>query len=84
MIRYARDGEEPKFDEPVLWMAWDFLRPALDEDAARYMAGEEIPGETKGWTMIRYRGLILGWGKGSGGVIKNHYPKGLRNQKLIP
>jgi len=49
-----------------------------DEDAARYMAGEEIPGETKGWTMIRYRGLILGWGKGSGGVIKNHYPKGLR------
>lgn len=38
VIRYARDGEEPKFDEPVLWMAWDFLRPALDEDAARYEA----------------------------------------------
>ncbi|MFR0734763.1 MAG: methyltransferase RsmF C-terminal domain-like protein [Oscillospiraceae bacterium] len=25
-------------------------------------------------------GLSLGWAKGSGGVLKNHYPKGLRRR----
>ncbi len=49
------------------------------EEAGKYMAGETIPGETEGWTLLRYRGLVTGWGKGSGGIIKNHYPKGLRS-----
>ena len=54
------------------------------EEAARYMAGETIRGETEGWTLMCYQGLAAGWGKGSGGMIKNHYPKGLRSLKLIP
>ena len=54
------------------------------EQAQRYMAGETISAEREGWVLIRYRGLILGWGKGSGGIIRNHYPKGLRNTRLIP
>ena len=54
------------------------------EDAVRYMTGETVPGEAEGWTLMRYQGLILGWGKGSGGMIKNHYPKGLRDARLIP
>ena len=37
-IKYAKDGREPDFSDTVLWMAWDFLRPALDEDAASYNA----------------------------------------------
>ena len=54
------------------------------ENACRYMAGETINAEEEGWLMIQYKGLILGWGKGSGGVIRNHLPKGLRNGRLIP
>ena len=54
------------------------------ENACRYMAGETICADAEGWIMIRYKGLILGWGKGSGGSIRNHYPKGLRNNRLIP
>jgi len=53
------------------------------DGAAAYLAGEEIPGGAKGWTMVSYRGLNLGWGKGSGGVIKNHYPKGLRKERIL-
>ena len=54
------------------------------EEAVRYMAGETIDGPAEGWTLIRYRGLALGWGKGSSGMIRNHYPKGIRKQHLIP
>lgn len=54
------------------------------KNAARFMAGETISMENDGWILIRYRGLILGWGKGSSGIIRNHYPKGLRNGRLIP
>ena len=49
------------------------------EQALRYAAGETIPGDPEGWVLLRYRGIILGWGKGSQGIIKNHYPKGLRS-----
>ena len=52
-------------------------------EALRYLAGETIDGEARGWTLMTYRGLAMGWGKGSDGVIRNHYPKGLRNVKLI-
>ena len=59
------------------------------EQALRYAAGETIPGDAEGWVLLRYEGLALGWGKGSGGTIKNHYPKGLRSirytiQKSLP
>ena len=51
----------------------------LDADeAVRYMIGETIKGVIKGWQILTYAGCPLGWGKGSDGIIKNHYPKGLR------
>ena len=31
-----------------------------------------------GWVLIAVEGFPLGWGKRSGGVVKNHYPKALR------
>ena len=52
------------------------------EQAVKYMSGEEIDGEKTGWVLMRYQGLAIGWGKGSGGTIKNHYPKGLRNRRI--
>jgi len=54
------------------------------EEAIRFTAGETIPGNAEGWTLMRYHGLNIGWGKGSEGMIRNHYPKGLRNPYLIP
>ncbi len=52
------------------------------EEALKYLAGESLAGEEKGWVLMKYRGLTLGWGKGSEGRIRNHYPKGLRNALL--
>ena len=52
-------------------------------EALKYLGGETIEGDARGWTVMTYRGLALGWGKGSDGMIRNHYPKGLRNGKLI-
>ena len=60
---------------------------ALDldaENACRYIAGEAIESEKEGWLLIRYKGLIAGWGKGSGGIIRNHYPKGIRGNHYLP
>ena len=50
-----------------------------DSDAAlRYLHGEVIPGEENGWTLITVDGISLGWAKGSGGQMKNHFTKGIR------
>lgn len=54
------------------------------EEAVKFMAGETVPGNAAGWILLRYQGLAVGWGKGSEGMIKNHYPKGLRGQKFVP
>ena len=60
-------------------------RCELSGDAARlgaYLSGEEIDadeGAKGGFTVLLYRGAVIGGGKTSGGRIKNHYPKGLRN-----
>ncbi|WP_408071020.1 RsmF rRNA methyltransferase first C-terminal domain-containing protein [Butyrivibrio sp. JL13D10] len=37
-----------------------------------------IPDLTKGWYLMTAYGYSLGWAKYAGGVLKNHYPKGLR------
>jgi len=54
------------------------------EDAVRFTAGETIPTTCAGWTLTRYLGIASGWGKGTGGILKNHYPKGLRKPHLLP
>ena len=49
------------------------------ENAEAYLRGEVVSCDSqKGWTLVLYKGRPLGWGKASGGVMKNHYPKGLR------
>lgn len=45
-----------------------------------FLRGEEIPCEGKGYTAVCGGGVPTGFGKASGGRLKNHYPKGLRNQ----
>ena len=49
------------------------------EEAAAYLKGQTFSAEgEKGWYLICVDGCSLGWGKLAGGVMKNHYPKGLR------
>lgn len=64
-----------------------FLKPkevknTLDlslQEASSYLSGQTLLKEgEKGWYLISVEGYSLGWGKLSGGVMKNHYPKGLR------
>ena len=51
---------------------------AESSEAKAYLHGEVIPSEKKGWCLVRVDGYSIGWGKGDGRVLKNHYPKGLR------
>jgi len=49
-----------------------------DERLMRYLRGEVIECDAKGWCAVCVNGYPIGWGKASGGVLKNHFPKGLR------
>ncbi len=64
-----------------LWK--EACRQAVDLSVAdprvdKYLRGEVIDGEAEGWCVVCVEGFPLGLGKGVGGVVKNHYPKGLR------
>lgn len=43
-----------------------------------YLHGDVLPSEKRGWCLVRSDGYGIGWGKGDGRMLKNHYPKGLR------
>lgn len=50
-----------------------------EQEARAYLRGESVAcQEERGWILLVYEGYPLGFGKASGGQIKNHYPKGLR------
>lgn len=53
--------------------------PVDAPEVAAWLRGEalRVEGES-GWVMVCVDGFPLGWGKRSGGVVKNHYPRGLR------
>jgi NOL1/NOP2/sun family putative RNA methylase len=45
----------------------------------QYLNGQTFPAEgDKGWYLICVDGFSIGWGKLAGGIMKNHYPRGLR------
>ena len=43
-----------------------------------YLHGDTIPAEVAGWCLVTADEFSIGWGKGDGKILKNHYPKGLR------
>lgn len=58
-----------------------------ENDAIRYLKGETInllsdsetrAMEGKGWVLMTVSGCSIGFSKLAGGILKNHYPKGLR------
>jgi len=60
-----------------------------EKETFDYLKGLEIASEDRsvctdkpdGWAAVTVDGCALGGGKISGGVCKNHYPKGLRNKQ---
>lgn len=65
----------------ALWLKNCKRSVSLASDGAQiraYMHGETISSDIKGWCLVQVDGYSIGWGKGDGQTIKNHYPKGLR------
>ncbi len=54
--------------------------PADSASVRAYLHGEELPGSVRGWCLICADGYSIGWAKGDGTRLKNHYPKGLRRE----
>jgi 16S rRNA C967 or C1407 C5-methylase (RsmB/RsmF family)/NOL1/NOP2/fmu family ribosome biogenesis protein len=55
----------------------------LDTDSHQdtaYLHGDVLPcaPDMRSWHLVTVDGFPIGWGKASGGMMKNHYPKGLR------
>lgn len=61
------------------------LKIELDKDnAQKYLSGQTIETDlTNGWCVLNFNNCSLGGGKIVNGVIKNHYPKGLRTNQNI-
>jgi 16S rRNA C967 or C1407 C5-methylase (RsmB/RsmF family)/NOL1/NOP2/fmu family ribosome biogenesis protein len=50
-----------------------------DAEARAWLRGEALPGDgPPGWTLVTIGDWPLGWGRVSGGILKNHFPKSLR------
>ncbi len=65
----------------ALWLhecACEQSYPADSEALSDYLHGQVLPSGKKGWCLIKAGGFSLGWAKGDGQQLKNHYPKGLR------
>ena len=52
--------------------------PPDSPEMKAYLHGDVVPSRKKGWCLVRAGDYSIGWGKGDGSVLKNHYPKGLR------
>ena len=65
----------------ALWLDSCANTVSFDAESAEireYMHGNVLPGSQKGWCLIKAGDYSLGWAKGDGNQLKNHYPKGLR------
>ena len=65
----------------ALWLTGcsreESLTPA-GKEIGDFLHGDVIPSEKNGWCLVKVGNYSIGWGKGDGRVLKNHYPKGLR------
>lgn len=60
--------------------------PSTGIEIMKYLKGETLHAENlsnlcinkKGWVLVNTHGYSIGFAKFSGGILKNHYPKGLR------
>ncbi len=54
------------------------IKSFLNGQTLRISSDNGDAGNKKGWCLVTTDGYSIGWGKLSGTVLKNHYPKGLR------
>ena len=52
--------------------------PADAPETEKYLSGNVLETDKRGWCLVTVDSYPLGWGKGDGRQLKNHYPKGLR------
>ena len=75
----ARKGRFLPAHAWALWLQSAGQTLALDDaQARRYLAGQTLESPLRGWVLLNYCGCSLGWAKGDGQQLKNHYPKALR------
>ena len=73
-----------RFEPAHAWALWlkgleNSVSLAADApELGQYLSGNVLPSGLRGWTLVRVDGLSLGWAKGDGTQLKNHYPKALR------
>ena len=89
-LKVLRPGLElgaPKKDrfEPAhalaLWLKGCAAVQDFDPDSpqiAAFLHGDVVPSPQTGWCLVTAGGYSIGWGKGDGTQLKNHYPKGVR------
>ncbi len=83
-LREGKGGRKPPVFTPDHALALSIAPPEVprihltEEEARAYQNGQVLPAGGKGWVLACCAGVPLGWGKVSDGVMKNHYPKGLR------
>jgi NOL1/NOP2/sun family putative RNA methylase len=50
-----------------------------EDESYKYLHGYSFPAEgSGGWYLVTSEGYSMGWAKLAGGMLKNHFPKGLR------
>ena len=60
-------------------VCFTYRMKAEGKEIKEYLSGGTIPLEgKKGWYLMTIEGYSIGWAKLAGGILKNHYPKGLR------
>jgi NOL1/NOP2/fmu family ribosome biogenesis protein len=65
----------------ALWLSDCRNNVSLDpegRDLEAYLHGDVIAGTQKSWCLVKAGKYSIGWAKGDGNWLKNHYPKGLR------
>ena len=53
---------------------------ADSQELKAYLHGDVIAGNVRGWCLMMAENYSIGWVKGDGNWLKNHYPKGLRRE----
>lgn len=49
------------------------------DDVYKFLRGETLECDTQGYVAVKFKNVVIGFGKCVNGVLKNYYPKGLRN-----
>ena len=73
IIEYAQHGVVPEIEDPLLGMAWDVMRPAIDLDTERYEARCERNRQN-----IQKR-----WEKASDTTVSNRIPISISKQNQL-